>query len=253
MKCWRCVIFRRLSSAPAARRRTRKGRAGGRHKNGIQPGAARQIRGSGGGHGVAWGGVCENGVLCVENSQFPVPVRTLKAACISGRTAQESRPLKIDQPDFTIGGESRTLENSGKVMDNAGASKGRLADGRFRKFRSRPHAVPAKSSFLTTGTCSGALPACVARPQGSVVPRRFRSRRPARQSPSMFAPAGKTAKPRSPSSAPRPPADLVRKFLTVAASSSAIDRFRGPGGLRLPSRRACGDPVSWFRRQRPAK
>ena len=65
--------------APAARRRIRKGRAGGRmrNKNGIRSDAARRTRGEpgrgAGTRGAAWDGICENGVPGVENSRFSVP------------------------------------------------------------------------------------------------------------------------------------------------------------------------------------
>ena len=65
--------------ASAARRQIRKGRAGGRmrNKNGICSNTARRTRGEpgrdAGTPGAAWGGICENGVLGVADSQFSVP------------------------------------------------------------------------------------------------------------------------------------------------------------------------------------
>ena len=65
--------------ASAARRQIRKGRAGGRmrNKNGICSDAVWRTQGEpgrgAGTRGAAWGGICENGVLGVENSRFSVP------------------------------------------------------------------------------------------------------------------------------------------------------------------------------------
>ena len=65
-------------SVPAARRQARKDRAGGRNKTE----AASAPRGEPGARSErwrlswnVWGGICENGVLGVENSQFSVPER----------------------------------------------------------------------------------------------------------------------------------------------------------------------------------